>query len=409
MVTLVNRAKQTTATTGTGSITLGAAVDGYQTFAAAGATGTVRYTVEDGDAWEIGSGAVSGSTLTRTLDESSTGSLLNLSGDAVVYVTAAAEDIVQPSDLATVASTGAYSDLSGLPTLGTAAATDATAYATAAQGSLADSAVQPNDSPSFGSVTVTGTVDGRDIAADGSKLDGIEAGATADQTAGQIKTAYESNANTNAYTDAEKSKLSGIEAGANVTDTANVTAAGALMDSEVTNLAQVKAFSSAYYATATQGSLADSALQSGDNVSALTNDAGYTTNVGDITGVTTGNGLTGGATSGSVTISMSGSYTGNFTASGNITAYSDERLKSNIQTIDNALETVNRLRGVTFEKDGESSIGVIAQEVQQVLPELVMTNGEYLSVAYGNMVGVLIEAIKEQQAQIDELKAKVGA
>ena len=79
------------------------------------------------------------------LDESSTGSLLNLSGDAVVYVTASGEDIVQPSDLATVATTGAYSDLSGLPTLGTAAATDATAYATAAQGSLADSAVQPAD------------------------------------------------------------------------------------------------------------------------------------------------------------------------------------------------------------------------------------------------------------------------
>ena len=234
--------------------------------------------------------------------------------------------------------------------LGTAATTASTAYATAAQGALADSAVQPNDSPSFGSVTVTGTVDGRDVAADGSKLDGIEAGATADQTAGEIKTAYESNANTNAYTDAEQSKLAGIasgaevntvdsvntqtgavvldaddisdaattnkfttaaeisklagiEAGANVTDTANVTAAGALMDSEVTNLAQVKAFSSADYATAAQGSLADSALQSGDNVSALTNDAGYTTNVGDITGVTAGTGLSGGGTSGTVTLS----------------------------------------------------------------------------------------------------------
>ena len=93
------------------------------------------------------------------------------------------------------------------------------------------------------------------------KLDGIETGATADQTAGEIKTAYESNADTNAFTDAEQSKLSGIEASADVTDTANVTAAGALMDSEVTNLAQVKAFDSADYATAAQGSTADSALQ----------------------------------------------------------------------------------------------------------------------------------------------------
>ena len=94
---------------------------------------------------------------------------------------------------------------------------------------------------SFTNITVTGTVDGRDVAADGTKLDGIEAGATADQTAGEIKTLYESNLDTNAFTDAEQTKLAGIEALADVTDTANVTAAGALMDSELTNEAAVKA------------------------------------------------------------------------------------------------------------------------------------------------------------------------
>ena len=100
--------------------------------------------------------------------------------------------------------------------------------------------------------------------ADHTKLDGIEASATADQSAAEIKTAYESNADTNAFTDADHTKLDGIEASADVTDTANVTAAGALMDSEVTNLAQVKAFDSADYATAAQGTLAASALQSSD-------------------------------------------------------------------------------------------------------------------------------------------------
>lgn len=80
-----------------------------------------------------------------------------------------------------------------------------------------------------------------------SKLDGIEAAATADQTGAEIKAAYEAEANTNAYTDTEKSKLAGIEALADVTDAANVTAAGALMDSEVTNLAAVKAFDPADY------------------------------------------------------------------------------------------------------------------------------------------------------------------
>ena len=91
-----------------------------------------------------------------------------------------------------------------------------------------------------GNLTTDGLVDGRDVAADGTKLDGIESGATADQTAAEIKTAYESNANTNAFTDTDESKLDGIEALANVTDTANVTAAGALMDSELTDIVAVK-------------------------------------------------------------------------------------------------------------------------------------------------------------------------
>lgn len=184
--------------------------------------------------------------------------------------------------------------------------------------------------------------EGAFVDGDKTKLDGIETGATADQSAAEIKTAYESNANTNAFTDAEQTKLSGIEAGADVTDTTNVTAAGALMDSEVTNLAQVKAFDSSDYATAAQGAtadsalqditgeniadlsdvvvttpadnevmaydttsgnwinqtpseaglatsaqgtLADSAVQPGDNISDLTNDSGYTTNTGTVTSV----------------------------------------------------------------------------------------------------------------------------
>jgi len=92
-----------------------------------------------------------------------------------------------------------------------------------------------------GNIVLSGTVDGRDIATDGSKLDGVETGATADQTGAEIKALYEAEANTNAFTDALQTKLSGIETGADVTDTANVTAAGALMDSELTNLTAVKA------------------------------------------------------------------------------------------------------------------------------------------------------------------------
>ena len=97
------------------------------------------------------------------------------------------------------------------------------------------------------------------------------------------------------------------------------------------------------------------------------------------------------------------SNTGTITASGDITAFSDERLKSDIETIDNALDKVMNMRGVSFTKQAEKKIGVIAQEVEKVLPEVV-SDGEYKSVAYGNMVGVLIEAIKELKSQLDNHK-----
>ena len=99
---------------------------------------------------------------------------------------------------------------------------------------------------------------------------------------------------------------------------------------------------------------------------------------------------------------------GNFTATGNITAFSDERLKDDIETLDGS--KVLDMRGVSYTKDGKAGSGVIAQELEKVAPELVMTNEKedgMKSVAYGNLVGYLIEAVKDQQKQIDELKAKL--
>jgi hypothetical protein len=106
MVKLVNRAKMTTATTGTGTITLGSAVDGFQTFTAAGVSNgeTVRYCIEDGTSnFELGSGVftASGTTLTRVVSESSnSNNAINLSGDAIVFITAIAADL-QPTTFTT--------------------------------------------------------------------------------------------------------------------------------------------------------------------------------------------------------------------------------------------------------------------------------------------------------------------
>ena len=152
---------------------------------------------------------------------------------------------------------------------------------------------------------------------------------------------------------------------------------------------------------------------------------------GDITSVSAGTNLNGGGTSGAVTLNLDSTISGNHTfsnnlivsgtlasgaltvtgavvASDNITAYSDERLKENIETLDG--KKALQMRGVSFIKDGQKGSGVIAQEVEKIAPELVITTKDEMgtkSVAYGNLVGYLIETVKDQQKQIDELKERL--
>ena len=167
------------------------------------------------------------------------------------------------------------------------------------------------------------------------------------------------------------------------------------------------------------------------------------------TGVTAGNGLTGGGTlnatrtihvgaGNGITVAadevrMSGSYTGSFSATGNITAYSsDERLKDNIVAISDPIEKLKSIGGYSYTWNEEASAavgftpeskeehGVIAQEIQKVIPDAVTSapfdtdedgnskSGEdYLTVRYERIVPLLIEAIKDQQAQIDKLKEQL--
>ena len=133
------------------------------------------------------------------------------------------EALADVTDSTNVTAAGALMD-SEVTNLSQVKAFDSSDYATAAQGTTADAALPKTGGAMTGAITTNSTFDGRDVATDGTKLDGIEALA-------------------------------------DVTDATNVTAAGALMDSEVTNLSQVKAFDSSDYATAAQGTTADSALQ----------------------------------------------------------------------------------------------------------------------------------------------------
>ena len=97
-------------------------------------------------------------------------------------------------------------------------------------------------------------------------------------------------------------------------------------------------------------------------------------------------------------------FNSSVTAGGDVTAFSDMRIKHDIETIEGALAKVSDMRGVYFKRNnGEAGTGVIAQEVENILPEVVK-DGEYKSVAYGNMVGILIEAIKELKAEVEKLK-----
>jgi hypothetical protein len=267
-----------------------------------------------------------------------------------------------------------------------------------------------DDLHAAGNFTLSGTVDGRDVASDGTKLDGIEASATADQTDAEIRTAVEAASDSNVFTDADHtklngiessatadqsdaeiraaveaatdsnvftdadhSKLNGIEASADVTDTTNVTAAGALMDSECSSLASVKAIN--------QGLT-------------LTSDVKF-----DSLGI----GTAAPGTSGVIR------------ASNDIIAFysSDERLKDDIEEIPNALSRVEDIRGVFFNWNNKQSVyegrdvGVIAQEIEKVLPELVTDrdNG-FKAVKYEKLTALLIQAVKELSAKVKELEKK---
>ena len=224
-----------------------------------------------------------------------------------------------------------------------------------------------------GNITVTGTVDGRDVATDGSKLDGIASGA-------QVNVATNLSVTTTTTTNTIASST-----GTNATIGEATGSAAGLMST-------------------THHNKLDGIASGATNVSnnnQLTNGAGYITSSGT---AALAEGLTG-----TPNITVGTISSGNITSSGTITANSDAKLKKNVATVSNALDKVNLLRGVEFDyiADDKHSIGVIAQEVEAVLPDLV-EGDETKSVAYGNLTAVLIEAVKELTAEVNTLKAELN-
>lgn len=397
MVRLVNRAKMTTATTGTGTLMLGSAADGFQSFAAAGVISgdQVRYVIEDGNAWEIGTGSYSsaGPSLTRNPSESSAGgSAIALSGEATVFLTVTAADLdakLEATDprLTDAREWSASTITQSEAEIGTATTRRAFTAQRIRQAILAWWA---------GST-------------DKAKLDGIAAGAQVNSvtsvagktgavtlSAADVGAASASHSHTAATTSAagfmstnDKAKLDGIASGATATSGTVTSVTGGIgLSGTIT----------------TSGSLSLLAISAGSNSTGALFYNGTSRSAGR---------LYGGTTNPASTTRLN--YDGNLhvnalTAVGDVTAFSDARLKTDVAPILDALAKVQRLRGITFARceDQPSSspqrrhAGLIAQEVEAVLPEVVTIDGEGLrSLAYGNMVGLLIEAIKELAARVD--------
>jgi hypothetical protein len=217
----------------------------------------------------------------------------------------------------------------------------------------------------------------------------------------------------------------------------DINASAAIVDTKLATIATAgKVSNSATTATSANTVSAIVARDASGNFSAGTITATLTGNVtGNVTGNTSGTAatvttaaqpaITSVGTLTSLTVSGATAtgaltVTGAVTATGDITAFftSDKRHKNNIQTIPNALEKVTKLNGVTWEWNDDVNevtkstpkTGLIAQEVQEVLPEVVKTRDDgFLALDYSKMMGLLVEAIKEQQIQIEQLKAQIGS
>ena len=438
---LNDRVKVSSSDTGTGNLSLGSAIDGFETFAQGiGGSNETYYAIYhlSANEWEVGHGTLdaTAANITRSNVYSSSNS------DNHVNFTAGTKYIfcTQPASKAVFEDTSNNVDIGNNITVGgTVDGVDIAARDTVLTNTktTADAALPKAGGQMSGNITMAGTetVDGRDLSVDGTKLDTIATGATAVGGANtvhfndNVKATFgdSSSPDLEIYHDGNNSFIKDVGTGGlylrgDTTINLGVGSESAFRGTingsvELYYDDAVKLETSATGVTVT-GTLAATTVTGAlsGNISQFTNNSGFITQVttGGATTVSAGNGI--GLNTGNGTITMSGTYSGSFTATGNVTAYSDERIKYNISTIENALDKVCKLRGVyyTHKQDDEDNIGVIAQEVEKVVPELVSIAKtsekpfEHLddirTMKYGNTVGLLIQAVKELKEYVDRSK-----
>jgi hypothetical protein len=269
-----------------------------------------------------------------------------------------------------------------------------------------------------GNITVGGTVDGRDVAADGTKLDGIEANAKNDQTitagsglsgggTGDVTLSHSDTSSQASVNGSGRTYIQDItlDTYGHVTGLATATETVTNTDTNTT------------YSAGDGITLSGTTFHIEDDLRSHVSQIGKDNNDYIAVGTTEINFVLDG------NLDMRLENDGDLHVDGNVVAYStttsDERLKKDIVKIDNALDKVSQLSGYTFEykADGKKSAGVIAQEVEKVMPSAVSETAlpvkmgeddktEYKTVQYDQLHGLMIEAIKELKAEIEELKAR---